>query len=212
MAETDAASGVTARAPRGRPRSADHDAAILEAAVELLLERGPDSASVEAIARRAGVAKLTVYRRWTSKDDLLIAAVEHARGPSPQPFGADASMEDAVQAMARQLVRPRFRHLAARMLGASVDRRELVQVYFSQHLEPRLKDLTEVARREITAGRFPPDSDPEVIRDMLFGVVGQLLLVEPSSTKDVEERLRGILRQAGYRPTPHGDRGDSHEP
>src|SRR5581483_9010182 len=54
-------------APRGRPRSAEADRAILTATVDLLAERGLAAMSIEEVAARAGVGKTTIYRRWPSK-------------------------------------------------------------------------------------------------------------------------------------------------
>jgi AcrR family transcriptional regulator len=63
------------RRSRGRPRDPDTDRAILHAAFDLFVERGVDGASMEQIARPAGVGKLTVYRRW-SKEERLAQAIE----------------------------------------------------------------------------------------------------------------------------------------
>lgn len=60
---------------RGRPRSAEADRAILEAARDLLLADGYEQLTIPAIAERAGVAKQTVYRRWPSKARLVADAV-----------------------------------------------------------------------------------------------------------------------------------------
>ena len=60
---------------RGRPRDPAVDTAILRAAFDLFIERGIDGASIEQIARRADVGKLTVYRRWSSKEDLVAQAI-----------------------------------------------------------------------------------------------------------------------------------------
>jgi AcrR family transcriptional regulator len=59
MAEVHAAEGPPRR---GRPRSETAHRAILEAASELLLERGPGAVSMDAVAERAGVSKATIYR------------------------------------------------------------------------------------------------------------------------------------------------------
>ena len=59
-------------------RTARTRAAVLEAALDELAERGWDQASVETIASRAGVHKTTVYRRWGSKDRLVAEALEAA--------------------------------------------------------------------------------------------------------------------------------------
>ena len=64
---------VTPAPPRpvGRPRDPALDVAILTAALELLGEGGLETCALDAVARRAGVGKATIYRRWRSKDDLV---------------------------------------------------------------------------------------------------------------------------------------------
>ena len=56
---------------RGRPRSVEADAAILDATLELIDETGLTGLSVESVAARAGVGKATIYRRWPSKEALV---------------------------------------------------------------------------------------------------------------------------------------------
>src|SRR3977135_1991058 len=69
MTATDA----EARRP-GRPRSAEADEAILEAAVDLFAEGALDGLTGEGVAARANVGKATIYRRYPCKVDLVIAA------------------------------------------------------------------------------------------------------------------------------------------
>ena len=52
------------------------DERITAAAAELMLQRGFDRTTVDDVAARAGVGKATVYRRWPSKEDLAVAAME----------------------------------------------------------------------------------------------------------------------------------------
>ena len=65
---------VRTRAP-GRPRDARVDALVLETALAMLAEVGPTGLSVEEVAARAGVGKSTIYRRWPTKDDLVVASL-----------------------------------------------------------------------------------------------------------------------------------------
>jgi AcrR family transcriptional regulator len=65
-----------ARRGRGRPRDPETDDRITAAAAELMLLRGYDRTTVDDVAARAGVGKATVYRRWPSKEDLVVAAME----------------------------------------------------------------------------------------------------------------------------------------
>ncbi len=67
------------RSVRGRPRAAGAEERILTAALEEYAERGWSGFTVDAVARRAGVGKSTVYLRWSDKDALLTDAVtQHA--------------------------------------------------------------------------------------------------------------------------------------
>jgi AcrR family transcriptional regulator len=59
-------------AHRGRARDPELDDAIAQATSALLEERGLAELTIEAIARRAGVARATVYRRWPNRDALLL--------------------------------------------------------------------------------------------------------------------------------------------
>lgn len=65
----------TARPLRGRPRSAEKTAAVLDAASELFLTQGYEGTSMDEVARCAGVSKQTVYSHFSSKEQLFSAAV-----------------------------------------------------------------------------------------------------------------------------------------
>jgi AcrR family transcriptional regulator len=185
----------------GRPRDPGNDAAILDAALDLLIERGAAGASIEAIARRAGVAKLTVYRRWQSKEDLLMAALEHARSPDTDHPRAAQSLDELVEHTAELLSRPRFRALMARVVGASVDHPKLVHAYTTRYLQPRMTALADTAQRAIDDGMFPPDTNPTAIQDVLASSVGFTLLHNDDdiTAEQIKDRLHTMLRQMGYR-------------
>src|SRR5271163_5372205 len=76
--------GADHRRP-GRPRSEQAEQAIIEATLDLFAEQGFEGACVEAVAARAGVGKATIYRRWTSKEELLIAALGSLKSPMHDP-------------------------------------------------------------------------------------------------------------------------------
>ena len=70
---------------RGRPRRADADGAILDATLELLNEVGVAGLSMDLLAQRAGVGKATIYRRWDSKETLILDAMRMTATPIPVP-------------------------------------------------------------------------------------------------------------------------------
>src|SRR3954449_8248002 len=73
---SDPGGDLQVRRGRGRPRDPETDGRITKAAAQLMLERGFDRTTVDDVAARAGVGKATVYRRWPSKEDLAVAAME----------------------------------------------------------------------------------------------------------------------------------------
>lgn len=74
------------RRKRGRPRDPEADGRILAAASSLILLRGFDAMTVDEVASHAGVGKATVYRRWSRKEDLAVAAMEQLyRDEMPVP-------------------------------------------------------------------------------------------------------------------------------
>jgi AcrR family transcriptional regulator len=69
----------------GRKRDPGRDVQILEATLEVLAESGYEGATVDAVAARAQTARATVYRRWPTKLDLVLAAVGHMSAVDAAP-------------------------------------------------------------------------------------------------------------------------------
>ena len=184
----------------GRPRSREADAAILAAGLELFLERGAEAFSIEQVARRAGVTRATVYRRFPDKTRLLLATIEAAYGNPPEkPEIRD--LEHLITAWAQVLADPSQRRLLRRLYGAIEDYPELAAAYQNQ-----LGDHRDDARRAVLAqardrGELPADTDPDVLLDVLVGAGWQHLATRPDTTSaaETEEFLRSVCRQAGYR-------------
>src|SRR5450755_3354969 len=75
------------RSGRGRPRDERIGERILTATRQLLVDRGLQAMSLDAVAERAGVSRSTIYRRWASSDELVLDAIDDALGqlPGPEP-------------------------------------------------------------------------------------------------------------------------------
>jgi AcrR family transcriptional regulator len=67
---------MTKSGSRGRPRDSATDVAILRSVVILCIERGVEGTSIAQMAKQAGVGKPSIYRRWSTKEDLIAAAME----------------------------------------------------------------------------------------------------------------------------------------
>lgn len=66
----------------GRPRDAEREAQILATVLDVLSQQGFDALTFEEVARRAKASKATLYRRWASKRDMVVAAVK--AGPAAE--------------------------------------------------------------------------------------------------------------------------------
>ncbi len=157
----------------GRPRSEQADRAILEAALAVFAEHGPQGLCIEAVAARAGVGKATVYRRWPGKEDLLIAALAAIEEPLPEPRGASvredlAVVLDALRAEAAD--RRRMRQHAL-LLGEGEGYPRLLERYVEAVAEPRRAVVRAILRRGVTTGELRENANIEAAVDMLTGAV-----------------------------------------
>ncbi|MGH8965943.1 MAG: TetR/AcrR family transcriptional regulator [Actinomycetes bacterium] len=194
----------SSRAP-GRPRSQEADAAILDATLDLLIERGVHATSVEQVARRAEVTRATVYRRFPDKTRLLVAAIEGAYG-NPPAAPEISDVEHLVAGWAHALSDARQRRLLRRLVAAVDDLPELADAYREQLGRHRDRTRRDVLERARDREQLPPDTDPDALLDVLTGAAWQHLATRPdtSTPAEIERYLRAVLRVAGYRPECEG--------
>jgi AcrR family transcriptional regulator len=190
---------------RGRPRDPAVDAAILRAAYELFIERGADGASIEQIAKRAGVGKLTVYRRWSSKDDLIAQAIEAAieirNWPANDELAATPVRELAERMLDQQAetaASPEFRALVSRIFGSSVSHPSLMESYWRHYIVPRRQATGTMLEHAKSDGTIPADTDVDVLIDMMAGAVTyRVLQPDPPDAAGMRRYLRVLYHQAG---------------
>ncbi|MGP3932101.1 TetR/AcrR family transcriptional regulator [Nonomuraea sp. KM88] len=203
---------TSTRRTRGRPRDPEADEAIMKAALELFVERGLEGANFEQIAKRAGVAKVTVYRRWSSKEELLTQAIERARTLVPEAdvwADTDAAAQPAGEQLMDSWVRTfgdaRFRAILAQLIGSSVTRPSLLATYREQYIEPRRRAIHAAVERARRDGRPDGDADPEIdaeidtVIDMVVGAAMYRMLIDPDAPADpaaARRYLEEVLHQA----------------
>src|SRR5262249_10247038 len=125
----------------GRPRSAEIDAAILAAALDLLVEQGVEATSIEQVAKRAGVTRPTVYPRFPDKNRMLVSAIHMAHvGQHALPqMPACRSVEEMLALWALALCEPQRRRLMRRLITALHDHPALHDAYQRGSLAQRDK-------------------------------------------------------------------------
>lgn len=194
-----------ARRP-GRPRSERARQAILAAVMELAAAEGPASLHMEAIAKRAGVSKETLYRWWPSKTEALLDAMaEYGQQAVPVPDTGTllGDLREFLRATADSADPPTvrvLRHLAA---AAAADEGEALQIRdrFLARRRAALGELLDraVARGEIEAGHAA------LARDLIYGSLWYRLIFR---TGPVDHAWAGDVAAA----IAHASPGVSHEP
>jgi AcrR family transcriptional regulator len=171
--DRDLDGAATGAGRRGRPRDASADERILQAAVQLLLERGYDRMTIDEVAESAGVAKATVYRRYLSKEDLAAGAMRRlfdVEIPVPDTGSIRSDLEQVytnLLTFARSPQGTAFLRLAA----AECCRDERVATLYRQMILSRLEHDRVVVDRAIERGEVRADVTPDVLFDWLPGLV-----------------------------------------
>lgn len=198
---------MTRRGP-GRPRNPETDTAILAAAMELFVERGIEGMSIEQVAKRAGVAKPTVYLRWSSKEQLVAQAIEWVVEEREWPSNVEIEsgilaeiVESTLDASAELAASPEFRALVARILGSSVSNPSLMATYWKHYILPRRLATAALLENAKRSGTIAADADVDVLIDMLAGaVVYRVLQPDPPDATDMRRYLTELYRRAGLLP------------
>ena len=175
------AGDMTAEATqRGRPRSERARQAILDAAAELLLDRGLSAVSMDAVAERAGVSKATIYRWWPSKETLALDALYTERAaarPHPRDTG---SLHGDLLSLFRPWARLAGSRPYGRVIAALITESQTDPVFAADYrqrfVEPRREQGRAIFRRAIGRGEIPADTKVEVALDLLYGSMYHRLL------------------------------------
>jgi AcrR family transcriptional regulator len=198
--EGDSAGGA---ARRGRPRSKEADRAILAAAGALLAEGGFAALSIEEVAARSGVAKTTIYRRWASRGTLALDAFLadfQSQQPSPDTGTLHGDLLAALRAWIRAVTRTSAGPILAGLIAESQRDPELEIAWRDRVVEQLRSQHKIMLNRAISRGEIPPDTDQEVVLDLLFGAAYHRLLHGHQPLTDAFARQVVAVIVTGVRP------------
>jgi len=185
---------------RGRPPSEAARLAILAAARQLLEEGGLLSITMEGVAARAGVGKPTVYRHWSNRYEVAMAAlIEAARGTeAPAPAGDPLrALEQQLHAVAGLFTSPAGRSVAA-VLASGYGETELSKAFRSHFVQARRDEGRALLERAMVEGRVRGDVNIEIALDLIYGPIFYRLTMAHGAIDAtfvdalLEEVLRGI--------------------
>jgi AcrR family transcriptional regulator len=189
----------------GRPRDPGYDKTILDAALEILFDKGYAGLTIDGVAAKTGVGRPTIYRRWSSKLALVIAALAQSVGLDPTPD--TGSLRDDLLAFQRQQVRmmdrPESRRITAGLVADLVTDPELAETYFDDYIKPRRMSVSQALQRGIERGELRPDADFTLIYDLLLGPLFMRSVVrgEPLGPDLAEKTVDLVISVFGQTPT-----------
>jgi AcrR family transcriptional regulator len=143
---------------------------VLHAALQVLDEDGLPGFTMEAVARRAGASKATLYRRWPSVGALLVDAMDATFQPFPVPDTGqvDSDVAQLLAAFVTLLEHTRFPRLLAAFIDAA-ERDPMLAALHADLTRRRREPLLIVLGRGRDRGQLPADLDLEVATDLLAG-------------------------------------------
>jgi AcrR family transcriptional regulator len=203
-APTDGSTGVNrdlqVRRGRGRPRDPGTDARITTAAAELLLQHGFERTTVDDVAARAGVGKATVYRRWPSKEDLAVAAMETLYSAEMPESDTGSIVEDLTESYRSVLTFVNTPDGAAflRTSIAESVRDDRIAALHRSSTERRESYSRATFERGIARGEVRPDIDVDAAVQWLGGLLAIRAITHrpmppvEDAAKLVEFTLRGV--------------------
>jgi len=186
----------------GRPRDEGAAQAILTATMELMAEVGFAGVTVDAVAQRAGVGKATIYRRWQSKERLVLDAISASTEPAPVPDTGSVAgdLREIYGRMAESLSQPESRSLLMAMVAqATVD--DVVRDLLAALVSQRKEVSQAVLRRGIAEGALPADADLDLLIDLLGGAVVYRTCIagHPVGPETVDRIVATVLNGAAGR-------------
>ena len=182
----------------GRPRSDESTRAILESVRRLLTLMPVSKLSIEAIARKAGVGKTTIYRWWPNKQAVLMDAVfsqgtfNNILPQSGEPIDLVAAQ---VEKMVRQLSGKNGRIVAeiiGEVQGDADALRALIDVFFQE----RYNALGGILTGGIQSGAFRRDLDLETAIDAIIGPIIFRIMSGQDFDSNFERNLMAMIEGA----------------
>jgi len=181
----------------GRPRDREIDVAVLKATLAVLGESGYGRLTLEEVARHAGTTKPAIYRRWPSRQRLVLAALGQRLGEARAPDTGCTlcDLDDCLKVFVAA-----FRRMPPGVIGPlfadCAGDRELRAAFMTTLFEPPRAAVRETLERAHARGDLRDDVDLDLILDLIGSLVHYRALFghAPTSDVEVERAVEALLR------------------
>jgi AcrR family transcriptional regulator len=201
------AASTNVRRGAGRPRSAETELAILDATLAILVEEGFGGMSIESVAARAGVGKAAIYRRWSSKEQVVIEALRgHVASSLPMLDTGDlrADLAGMLHGIRRAMAGEDGPIMTA-FVAEKARYPELRAEYERVFVKERRAHLQHIISAAVERGELPDTTDIELMAEAGPAILSHRLMVHDHALpKDLPDRIIELLlgpsTQPGHAP------------
>jgi hypothetical protein len=190
------------RPPKGRPFNAELTPAIMDAVLSVLVETGYARLTTAAVAKRAGVSTATLYRRWASKSELLLATAEQIIAEEPVDIDTGSTEGDMREFLAHkgQMLTGRVGAALAALAGEVAHNPELAALMHASFFEPTRQHLDLIFDRARARGEVigvPAEAVTNLVMGMILArtvfphAAGERLFI----SNDIDLLIRAITRE-----------------
>jgi AcrR family transcriptional regulator len=166
---------------RGRPPSemAASHAVIMDAVYALLQVKSVRDLTMEAVAKRAGVGKPTLYKWWPTKATLVLAMLCERMAPTlekPTVLTAEESLRFRARSLIKAFNGP-FGRIVAGLIAEGQSEPAVLQEFFDRWISPRRNATITDLQRGKDAGELRSETEPELLNDAIFGAIYYRMLL-----------------------------------
>lgn len=160
------------RAP-GRPADTTLGPLIVDAVLDLLAEAGYARLTLGAVATRAGVSTATVYRRWPTKRELILAVASQiaaAEAPDADTGSLEGDLRELFE-QKRRLLSGKVAAALVSLVGESAHDPDLAAAVRQSILDPTSDHLSTILNRATAQGQTSGSADPDAAARLIVGLI-----------------------------------------
>lgn len=192
--------GAVSTAPQagvGRPRDPQIGAAVLEATLAVLDESGYSGLTLEQVARRADTTKPAIYRRWPTRQHLLLAALAQRLGElrAPDTGCTMCDLGDGIAVFVAAFERMSPDLLGPLLADCAADA-DLRATFMASLFDPPRAAVGQMLDRALARGDLRRDIDRELCLDLLGSLVyfRSMFGHAPTSDTEIEHAVETLLQ------------------
>jgi AcrR family transcriptional regulator len=190
---------VGGRLKPGRKRDPGKDQEILQAALAVLAELGYDGTTIDIIAARANAGRATVYRRWPTKAELILDAIDSIGQSAPArtlpDTGTLAGDFHEMLSVANRAGNSRPMQIISGLLPVLKENPELAAAVSRRMIAPQAAAMRALLQRAKDRGEIPEDKNLEMLTLVLpaFSAYRAMIMNQPMDGPYVDAIIDDIL-------------------